>query len=85
MVNAENEALTPRAMGMNKVASVQMAPTPITPAPMKRTCDDHRPVAYCARDCPAGMSPIAVSTGTAMPQEMIKPVSMARPATMPIR
>ncbi|KAG1077299.1 hypothetical protein G6F40_017122 [Rhizopus arrhizus] len=84
-VNAENDALTPRALGMNRVASVQIAPTPITPAPMKRTCDDHRPVAYCASVCPAGMSPMAVRTGTAMPHEMIRPVNMARPATMPMR
>ncbi|MNL41809.1 hypothetical protein D3C87_1642330 [compost metagenome] len=85
MVNAENEAFTPRAIGANSVASVQIAPTPITPAPMKRTCDDHRPVAYCSSVWPAGMSHMAVRIGTAIPQEMIKPVSMARPATMPIR
>ena len=72
-------------MGMNRVASVQMAPTPITPAPMKRTCDDHSPVAYFSGDMPAGMSPRAVRIGTAIPQEMTRPVSMARPATMPMR
>lgn len=77
--------MTPRAIGMNSVASVQMAPTPITPAPMKRTCDDHNPVANFASDMSAGISAIEVRIGTAMPHEITRPVSMARPATMPIR
>ena len=85
LLRAENEALTPRAIGMNNVARVQIAPTPITPAPMKRTCEDQMPVAYCASVLPVGRSPMEVNTGTAMPQAITRPVSMARPATMPIR
>ena len=84
-VSAENDALTPRAIGMNSVASVQMAPTPITPAPMKRTCEAHRPVANFSSDMLAGMSAMAVRMGTAMPHEISNPTSIARPATMPIR
>ncbi|CRE09663.1 Uncharacterised protein [Bordetella pertussis] len=72
-------------MGMNSVASVQMTPTPMTPAPMKRTCDAHRLLAKALMDWPSGMGVVAVSTGTATSQAISSPTSMATPATMPIR
>ncbi|SPU49992.1 Uncharacterised protein [Bordetella trematum] len=80
-----NIAAMPRTMGMNSNASVQTAPTPITPAPMKRTCVLQMCVPNSARLWPAAGADCNVSTGTATPQAISSPVSMARPATMPIR
>lgn len=72
-------------MGRNSKAKVQIAPTPITPAPMKRTCERQTSVPNSARLWPAAGAACRVNAGTATPQAMTSPVSMARPATMPIR
>lgn len=80
-----NERCTPRTTGPISVASVHTAATAITPAPMKRTCVRHTSRPNADSGLPAGIGVIAVRYGTAMPQAMTSPTSIASPATTPIR
>ena len=82
---AVREARTPSAMGPSRLSSVQTAAMPIAPAPTKRTWWPQTSVANLAMSAPGGMAATAVSSGTATPQAITTPVSIAIPAMMPTR
>ena len=80
-----NERLTPCTTGPISVPSVHTAATAITPAPMKRTCVRQTSAPKAASALPSGIGVMAVRYGTAMPQAITKPTSMANPPIRPIR
>ena len=82
---APREAQTPRTIGLNRVARVHSAATPMVPAPRKRTCELHSWVARSDRLWPSAGTLLTVSNGTATPQEITTPMRIAMPAVMPIR
>ncbi|MCY1243543.1 hypothetical protein D9M72_565610 [compost metagenome] len=82
---ASRDDQTPRTIGLNSEARVQSAATPMVPAPMKRPCELHSWVASSGRPCPAAGTLFTVSSGTATPQAITRPMRMAMPAVMPIR
>ncbi|MNM98815.1 hypothetical protein D3C81_1113550 [compost metagenome] len=83
--SAPIDARTPSTIGLNSVASVQIAAIPMVPAPIKRACELQTEVPKLASVAPAGIGVIAVSHGTATPQVSTRPSSMASPPTMPTR
>ncbi len=73
----------PEARGAASFARVQMAATPIAPAPIKRTWWLQTALATSAAAPAAGCR--AESSGTATPQAITSPTSMAIPAQSPMR
>ena len=97
---AARAEVRPPISGPASLISVQMAATPMTPAPMKRTSRLHTVPASSSAPTSAGRvvaiegMPLAVSQamvsgevriGTAIPQARIRPNSCARPTARPIR
>ena len=69
----------PSIMGLSSVISVQMAATPMVPAPMKRTLFFQSESAYDAMSMSAGCGATDEKYGTSTPQAMAMPSRMAMP------
>ncbi|MCY1427747.1 hypothetical protein D9M71_436070 [compost metagenome] len=82
---ASRDDQTPCTIGLNSEARVHSAATPMVPAPRKRTCELHSCVARSVTLCPTAGTALTVSSGTATPQAITRPMRMAMPAVMPIR
>ena len=77
--------IRPPTTGLASLARVQIAETPIAPAPMKRTCVRHTVSVCVAIATPSGTGCRCVRIGTAMAHAMTSPVNIARPTERPTR
>ena len=75
----------PPTTGLASLASVQIAETPIVPAPMKRTWWRQMPSACAAKSAPAASGCRCVRIGTAPTHAIASPVSIATPTESPTR
>ncbi len=74
----------PRTIGPITRSKVQIAATPMVPAPMNRIFWRKTVPTKSANSVPTGGTP-AVKCGRRKPKLMMMPTSMARPTAMPTR
>ena len=79
------DSLMPSTIGLSNVNNVQIAATPIVPAPMKRTLVFHTVLENLIASKLSGFGRWFVKYGTKPPQAIIMPTKMAIPLAIPIR
>ena len=77
--------VTPRTIGPMILSRVQIAATPMVPAPIKRASERKMVPTWSPSSTPAAAGVSAVSHGTSTPQLITRPTTMAMPTPRPTR